>query len=158
MTSLTKIAIQLEEKNTSLPLLPDDPMFLSRPVDNSVVKTLCVNPRESWANKTDLWGDTVCDYYEEIEFGTPENGVFLFSFLKGLLGLNVNSNSSLILLGNAANCGSNLLLSLPTQWPQEVRSVGVNGLNVGMQRNVGVSCTVANFQLQCNVTCLSRGR
>ena len=79
----------------SVPLAPGDAGMLSAPVADPLVFQLCaaVRAKFNFPNVTDAWGQRLCNYYQDLGWGTPENGVALFSFLKGLTGLHVRAVS-----------------------------------------------------------------
>jgi hypothetical protein len=139
------------------PLLPADRGFLSAPVADPLVFELCASVRAQFhfPNVTDLWGQRLCDYYQDLGWATPENGVVLLSFFKGLLGLHVAADGALLLLG--ARSGSwaagsppwRAAAAKPAGWP-DVRSLRIQGLAVrGV--SLDVDCDAASPQVACTV-------
>ena len=101
--SVAAVGEQLANGSTSVPLLYNNPAFLSTPVIDLLVRLLCARARAGFPgqhcqwhpSQTDgrdgcqQWGHTLCDYYQDVGWGAPENGVALYLFVKGLLGLRV---------------------------------------------------------------------
>jgi hypothetical protein len=163
VTALEGIGVQLAAGNYGTPLLSNDTSFLSSPSTDTIVQYLCVKVRQEagFPNKTDAWKAILCDYYQDLGFGTPENGVALFSFVKGLLQLNVLADGSLLVGGVAApQCPTGGAFTLSPYNMQDVASISVFGLSVGAYAGVNVTCTATSSTVggggagaDCNVAC-----
>ncbi len=150
---VASVGRQLAARDNSTSLAPPGYAtgFLAARVNDSVVADLCAKVRKQFhmqTNVTDLWGAVLCDYYQEVGWGTPENGVAFFSFAKGLLGMRATADGTLALAGTASpvvRAGMQPwrvdARPLPEGWPQEVSAVSVLGMAVN-----GVSV---------NVTCMA---
>lgn len=157
------IGVQLAVNDTSLPLLAGDRPFLSTPVTDGTIFTLCATVRAKFGypNTTDYWGDRLCDYYQDVGWGTPENGVAFYAWAKGMLALAVQPGGVLRLLGHATVVPSTGMRTpwgvtavLPAGWPAEVVGVGVSHLAV-KGTSVDVACAVGGGgegQLACVVS------
>lgn len=141
--ALANISAQLQAHDTSHPLLSQYPGFLRRPITNSMIQQLCANPRGSGSlSNKDPWGQAWCDYYKSVSLDLPEDGLVLWSFVRGLLGLYVNAGGQLSLFGQPLPIPGTLDFQVPAGWPQEVAGVNVTGLAVGAQHGVSLSCFV----------------
>jgi hypothetical protein len=150
---------QLAARDTSTPLLPGDRGFLSTPVADPLVTYLCVKVRQQFhfKNVTDLWGEQLCDFYQDLGWGTPENGVAFYSFAKGLLGLRPCANGTVALLGAQSPRVSGGMapwtldgVPLPPGWPAEVEGVEVRALLVN-GASVDVKCAVSAGSVGCTL-------
>lgn len=154
---LTGISNQLAAGDYAVPLSSADPTFIAVPMTDPIVRDLCVKVRvqAGFPNVTDAWGQTYCDYYQEIGWSTPENGVPLYSVVKSLLGLRVWAGGDATVFGaQLPICtGDSALASLPAPWPAPIASVELRGLAVGSQYNVTVFCTSSNLLLTCVASC-----
>jgi hypothetical protein len=111
-----------------------------------------------------LWGAYLCDYYQDRGFATPENGVALFSFARGLLGLYVYADGSLALAGQLRPPGSwgsgpwqPPSAPLPPGWPPEVAAVELRQLVVGGTA-VYVRCAVESNAIRVAGASVSQDR
>jgi hypothetical protein len=141
---ISAIGAQLQANDTSTPLLAADVAFLSTPVRDAVVFELCAAVRAQFGfkNVTDLWGSYLCDYYQDLPFALPENGVFLVSAAKALLGLRVLAGGTLAVNGAARQVVPGMGPwradgALPPGWPADAARVELFGVTV-----VGVAVTV----------------
>lgn len=145
----------------STPLLPQDRGFLSVPVVDPLINYLCAKVRKqfNFPNVTDRWGQRLCEYYQDLGFGTPENGVAMYSFVKGMLGLHVLANGSVVALGSTSPppplCPWKVSGPLPAGgFPSGVTSLVVEGLSIqGIPHTV--DCSVVNGSVGCTFTCNS---
>jgi hypothetical protein len=98
------------------------------------------------------WGDAWCSFYKSVSFDLPEDGLPLYSFVKGLLGLYVRAGGGVSLYNGTAMAvpGSVVLPRLPGGWPAEVAAVTVNGLQVaGTGRTL--FCAAVADSLDCSI-------
>lgn len=157
VNNLVSVGAQIAANDTRTPLLAGDPHFLSLPVTDPLVNYLCAKVRAqfNFPNVTDLWGHHLCEYYQDLGWGTPENGVALYSFAKGLLGVRVSPGGKLAVLGASSVVSPRMQpwvakAQLPAGWPSTISRVSVNFLTVG-GASVDVSCAAAGPLLTCNV-------
>lgn len=159
LSGVSAIGIQIANDNFSSSLLPNDPTFLQTPVTDSTVNYLCAKVRKqfNFPNVTDKWNHHLCDYYSEIGWGTPENGVAFYSFAKGMLGLRPRGDGSLALLGSISPSPIQNRMnpwtvhtSVPVSWPAEVGGLTINQLLVNGVV-IDITCTVGS-NLLCTVT------
>ena len=87
-------------------------------------------------------------HVQDVCWGTPESGIVLWSFAKGLLGLHMSATGALTLLGSTSEpIGPGMppwrvTAPLPPTWPPEVATVVVGQVAV-RGTLVDVSCDVA---------------
>lgn len=163
VVGLTDVGNQLAANDTSAPLSSNDPTFIATPATDPLVNYLCVAVRQKagFKNVTDAWGNILCDYYQDVGWSTPENGVALYSFIKGIIGLQVGASGNVTLFGTplplCSSAAGAITVALPgsSVWPAEVANVSILGLMVG-GRNATIACSHAGsapFQLQCSSSC-----
>jgi hypothetical protein len=159
--ALGSISEQLQAGDTSQPLLASDRAFLAKPVQDALVLQLCeaVRQKAGFPNVTDAWGSRLCNYYQDVCWGTPESGILLFSFVRGMLGLHVAAGGSVGLLGAqsppwaAGSPSWQASSALPSGWPEEVQQLQVLGLAAG-SLPLRVACSAGSGQLSCSVEVL----
>ena len=158
--AIDAVGTQLATGDTSQPLLAHDRSFLSAPSIDPIVVELCtaVRIQAGFPNRTDAWGEHLCAYYQDLGWGTPENGVLLWTFIKGLLGAHVAADGTLSLLGQISPplTTTNPIpwhteLQIPLGWPIDVAQVLVNGLRV-RGRPFIINCTATSVLVQCDVS------
>lgn len=145
VVNLGLIGNQLATHNASVPMLPGNRPFVRVPMTSQLVIDLCEAPRGG-AGKSDWWGELECSYYKTVTFDLPENGLAIYSYAKGALGLTVGANGAMY-IGGASKV--RLMLGVPTVIPvpvgwdtASVASLTINGLNAGATRNVTVKATL----------------
>jgi hypothetical protein len=156
--SLAAVGAQLEANDTSTPLLSTDPHFLSTPVHDATVYTLCARVRAGagYPNRTDAWGAPFCNFYEDLPFALPENGAFLVAAARAFVGLRVRLGGVVEVNGAARAVVPGMVPwradgALPEGWPGAAR-VEVVGVAVGAAAvNVTCDAFVAAAQLNCTV-------
>jgi hypothetical protein len=157
--ALAAIGAQIDSGDVSRPLLEQDRGFLSAPSRDALVVQLCIAVRvkAGFPNRTDNWGARLCDYYQDLGFGTPENGVLLWAFVKGLVGAHVAADGSLLLLGDRsppltapAPAPWRASAARPTEWPADIETLLVRGLAV-RGRPFSVNCAASATQVDCDV-------
>ena len=79
----------------------------------------------------------------QVSLDLPEDGLVLWSFVRGLLGLYVSADGSLTLYGLQLTVPGTLKTALPAGWPSAVATVTVNNMAVGKLRGVRLTCMVA---------------
>lgn len=139
---------QVDRNATSAPLLPQQRTALAVPVNDSLVRDLCVARRRSWPGintTTDAWGKaTLCDYYDSVTYPLPENGAVFWAWASGLLGLRVNVNGTLSLRGQAVPArleqGHARGATDAGAWPSQVQAVSLTRLRAG-GRLLNMTCT-----------------
>ena len=145
--------------DVSRPLLAADPAFLSTPVTDAVVFQLCATVRKQagFKNVTDAWGAYLCDYYQDVAWALPENGVVLWSAAKALLGIRVRADSSLEVNGARVAVPGAASAPLPAGWPADAARVQVWSVAVGGAA-VDIDCSPDAALLRCSVVASSQAR
>ena len=156
IVSLDSIGRQLESGRVDSPLLNDDRLFLASKVTDPLVFDLCTKVRKqfNFPNKTDAWGERLCDYYQDVCWATPESGAVVFAFVKGLVGVHVTASGTLSLLGFTSppwtptsppwNVSSN------NNWPHEFMGITVKGIAIrGI--SLQLTCDANQTQINCYV-------
>lgn len=153
---VTNITLQLEAGDYNEPLLPysNPPMTRTRMVNGSLPQHLCAVPRgEGSLTKKDLFGYAWCDYYKTVSFDLPEAGLALYSFVKGLLGLYVRADGTLLIAGQPLPTPTgSLTVPVPPGWPATTQTVSVIGLNVGKSQAITLFCAAQGSELMCTTS------
>jgi hypothetical protein len=163
---ISAVGAQLLANNTATPLLAADAAFLSTPVRDAVVFELCaaVRKQAGFKNVTDAWGAYLCDYYQDLPFALPENGVFLVSAAKALLGLRVLAGGVLAVNGAARQVAPGMPPwradgALPAGWPADAARVEVLAVAAaGVAVDIDCSADAAAKTLSCGVALSAGGR
>ena len=155
--SITAVGAQIESNDTSTPLLPADPLFLSTPVNDTVIFTLCdrIRIQVGYPNITDRWGAHFCDFYEDLPWALPENGDFLVAAARAFVGLRVRVGGLLEVNGVETPVSAGMAPwkadgGLPSEWPPTVAKVEVWNIVVDAAL-VNVTCDAATDSLNCTV-------
>lgn len=155
--ALDGVGAQLAAGDTSEPLLARDRGFLSAPSADATVRALCEAARASFPNVTDAWGDRLCSYYQDLGWGTPENGVVFFSFVKALVGVHAAADGSLFVFGarsppwTSGAAPWRTAAPRPAIWPRAVAALALRGMQVrGLELNV--ECAAGASEVTCDVT------
>lgn len=154
--SLDSIGHQLESGNTETPLLSNDRLFLATKVNDTLIFDLCTKVRKefNFPNKTDTWGERLCDYYQDVCWATPESGAVIFSFLKGLLGAHITASGKVYLLGVLSPIwypsSSPWIVSIEktSTWIEEITSLLVQNVQIR-----GISVLISCDSIGLNITC-----
>jgi hypothetical protein len=145
VVNIAAIGAQLAAHNTSTPLLPGNRPFLRVPMTSPLIRQLCENPRGG-AGTPDWWGELECGYYKTVTFDLPEDGLTLYSYAKGALGLRVAASGALS-VGRPPTplpVPGSVTIAVPAGWDAAaVAGIAVNGLNAGILRNVSVTASLA---------------
>lgn len=157
VSSVTAVGRQIEGNDTSTPLLPNDPNFLSTPVNDSIIFALCdrIRVQVGYPNVTDQWGARFCDVYEDLPWALPENGVFLVAAARAFVGLRVRVGASLEVNGVETVVAAGMApwkadAALPGGWPAAVARVEVWNVVVDAAR-ANVTCDASAAWLNCTV-------
>jgi hypothetical protein len=160
IVSLDSIGRQLESGRVDSPLLADDRLFLASKVTDPLVFDLCTKVRKqfNFPNKTDAWGERLCDYYQDVCWATPESGSVVFAFIKGLVGVHVTASGTLHLLGFTSPPWTPTsppwnVSSSYNNWPNELLGITVKGFAVrGL--SLQLTCDANQTQINCSVLVL----
>jgi hypothetical protein len=161
IVSLDSIGRQLQSGQVDTPLLSNDRLFLASPVTDPLVFDLCTKVRKefNFPNKTDAWGQRLCDYYQDACWATPESGAVIFAFVKGLLGVHVTASGTLHLIGfesspwTASSPPWNVSKDKNNNWPEELEGIVVKGLAIrGL--SLSLECDQNVTSIQCSVDVL----
>eukprot|EP00935_MAST-01C_sp_MAST-1C-sp1_P001214 g1214.t1 len=106
----------------------------------------------------DSFNKTPCDFFGDMTWGLRDGQLGpTLQLLKTLLGLDLGTDGSMQLYGEAVDVASctatapcSVKLSLPldiaSTWPTDLAKIELGGINVGLQRNVSIECTIAYEQ------------
>lgn len=158
---------QLAANDTSTPLGSAGARgVVSTRVTDPLVRQLCAARRanSSSPGARDDWGDTRCDFYQDVTWGAPESGHAFLAFAKGLLGLRVLASGHVGLMGSVSPAPvSGAFLPwvfsarAPSGWPPDAQAVVVVGL-AAAGGTVDLACDVpGGVVAECSVELASPG-
>ena len=125
-------------------------------MNDTLIFDLCTKVRKefNFPNKTDTWGERLCDYYQDVCWATPESGAVIFSFLKGLLGAHITASGKVYLLGVLSPIwypsSSPWIVSIEktSTWIEEITSLLVQNVQIR-----GISVLISCDSIGLNITC-----
>jgi len=165
------LQLQLGAAGTRTPLLADQREYQRSPINNDLVKDLCMEarrlePRGPETNKADRWGEHWCGYYKSVSWNLPGAGAFAFAFVQGMLHLEIPlaQRAPAVVVrvyGLAVPLdGDEATLAVPAwaakRWPPELAKAGteISSLFNVAGALASLSCTVhhaGGMQLRCSL-------
>jgi hypothetical protein len=151
-------------KAGGLPIVPTTMHAYLRPrTTDDLVQTLCVAARSHDvrhnASATDWWGNTQCQYYNQVQWSLVSASASIHGFLVGLLDLEIPLQPaqlgppSVSIHGVSVALGAGLVaipLPRPTAWPASVARVKVSGMAVAGVVGLRLAC-VKKQSLKCQL-------
>jgi hypothetical protein len=158
---------ELEVDMLSGPLDASHPEYLQTSVIDPDVKAMCEarrgyqdfisppDPDDRVLAPRDKLDEEQCDYYQNLQHYLPENGAYVFAFVEGVLGLDVDPDGTIAVYGSDVPIEGGagpVAISLPANasqsWPSELAEVHVDGLWAGGSQ-ISLGCRRNGALLWC---------